>query len=56
MSKKSNENKESVVRDIFEIVCASAMIPFAIALACKGGIRMRIARANFSKTNADGED
>lgn len=36
MSKKSNENNESVVRDIVTIVCASAMIPMAIALACKG--------------------
>lgn len=36
MSKKSNENKESVVRDIVAIVCASAMIPMAIALVCKG--------------------
>lgn len=35
--KKLNEpNKESVVRDIVTIVCASAMIPFAIALACNG--------------------
>lgn len=35
--KKLNEpNKESVVRDIVTIVCASAMIPFAIALICKG--------------------
>lgn len=31
MSKK--KNKECIVRDIFTIVCASAMIPFAIALA-----------------------
>lgn len=36
MSKKSNKNKESVVRDIVAIVCASGMIPFALALVCKG--------------------
>lgn len=36
MSKKSNKNKESVVRDIVTIVCASAMIPGAIMLACIG--------------------
>ena len=31
-----SKNKESVVRDIVTIVCASAMIPMAIALACRG--------------------
>lgn len=36
MSKKKKENKESVVRDIVTIICASAMIPFALALAFKG--------------------
>ena len=30
------KNNESVVRDIVTIVCASAMIPMAIALVCKG--------------------
>lgn len=30
------KNNESVVRDIVTIVCASAMIPFAIALLCRG--------------------
>ena len=35
MSKKK-KNKESVVRDIFTVVCASAMILFAIVLACNG--------------------
>lgn len=33
--KKAN-NKESVVRDIVTIICASAMIPMAIAFACRG--------------------
>ena len=31
-----SKNKESVVRDIVTIVCVSAMIPFAIALLCRG--------------------
>lgn len=31
-----SKNKESVVRDIVTIVCASLMIPMAIALVCKG--------------------
>ena len=34
MSKE--KNKESVVRDISTIACASAMIPFSIALAFIG--------------------
>lgn len=36
MSKTKKNNKESVVRDIVAIVCASGMIPFAIALSFKG--------------------
>lgn len=36
MSKTKKKNKESVVRDIVTIVCASAMIPIAIALLCRG--------------------
>ena len=34
MSKK--KNKEAIVRDIYTIACASAMIPLAIALAFIG--------------------
>ena len=30
------KNKESVMHDIATILCASAMIPLAIALACRG--------------------
>lgn len=33
---KTKKNKESVLRDIATIVCASVMIPMAIALACRG--------------------
>jgi len=33
---KTKKNKESIMRDIVTIICVSAMIPFAIALICKG--------------------